>query len=65
VFKVYTTGRLAARSDVFATIEDALRSAERRIEAKRSGQTVRLENEATGEIFDERGIAEIRKSLYS
>jgi hypothetical protein len=63
MFRVYTTGGIAVRSDLFATIEDALKSCDERIAIKRPEQAVKLENVATGETYNEAEIAEIKKSL--
>lgn len=60
-YSVRRGSRLGVRKDVYASIEDALKAAELHIAARQP--SVKLEDHQTGDVYDEKGIAEIRKLI--
>ncbi len=62
-FSVWKSGRLALTGTPKATIEEALDKAEDLIATKAEGERVRLEDNLSGKIYDENGIAELREML--
>lgn len=63
-YDVRKRGRLGARGGTpYAKLEDALRDAEHLVANKQPGETVTLEDRESRILYDEAGIAEIRKAI--